>query len=31
MTNYDVLREFEAGITSEQLEEAVDSSGDAIE
>ncbi|SFR56500.1 Protein of unknown function [Halogeometricum rufum] len=31
MTNYDVLREFEAGITSEQLEQAVDSSGDAIE
>ena len=31
MTNYDVLREFEAGITNEQLEQAVDSSGEAIE
>lgn len=31
MTNYDVLREFEAGITSEQLEQAVESSGEAIE
>lgn len=31
MTNYDVLREFEAGITNEQLEQAVESSGEAIE
>jgi hypothetical protein len=31
MTNYDVLREFEAGITGEQLEQAVESSGEAIE
>ncbi|SFG53206.1 Protein of unknown function [Halopelagius inordinatus] len=31
MTNYDVLREFEAGITTEQLEQAVESSGDAID
>ena len=31
MTNYDVLREFDAGITNEQLEQAVDRSGEAIE
>ena len=31
MTNYDVLREFDTGITNEQLEQAVDRSGDAIE
>jgi len=31
MTNYDVLREFETGITNEQLEQAVESSGEVIE
>jgi hypothetical protein len=31
MTNYDVLREFETGITNEQLEQAVESSAEAIE
>lgn len=31
MTNYDVFRTFEAGITDEQLEQAVERSGDAIE
>ena len=31
MTNYDVLREFETAITNEQLEQAVESSGEAIE
>ncbi|WP_318567570.1 nickel-binding protein [Salinigranum marinum] len=31
MTNYDVLREFESGINNEQLEQAVERSGKAIE
>lgn len=31
MTNYDVFREFEPGITDEQLEQAVERSGEAIE
>lgn len=31
MTNYDVLREFESGIDNDQLEQAVERSGKAIE
>lgn len=31
MTNFDVFREFDSGITGEQLEAAVERSGEAIE
>lgn len=31
MTNYDVLREFESGLSEEELEQAVDRSSTAIE